>query len=597
MSSFKMRALEIHSEHAWNFSWVKRGLAFAKTHDLNALILHRNDIVDRVVYPATYFGASRNGYRNVHERYHDIFRSLYRYTPTRRSGPIVRRDFLKRVAEEASRSGITLYLENKELSFPDILLELHPELTKEGHLCPNEPFWWEFIDEKYRELFVDVPGIGGIITSPGTGESRIAISANRCRCDLCRAKTPAQWYRDLVMAMYRPIKDAGKLLAVRDFVFDSATHRNLAQAFAELPEDIIAAIKNTPHDYYPTFPNNPLLGNAGGRVQWVEFDTMAQYYGWGIAPATMVDDTRSRLRYAEEQGATGVMLRTDWENLEGHTSFDTLNLVNLYAGAALAKDVRSPSEDIYARWLSEQGAFNPAASETERDGAVAWVRSIFDRNWGIVRNALFINDCVFSDSSMFPVGIDHALWLAEEKNSLKDWVPEKASALSTDEKNVRAILESREQALAEVTVLRAEVEKGCPGLAETFLDLLKTRYEIFQLYVKGYAAIGRSFILARYLQEKRSGRTAKSGGSLLHIGPAAGNGSSFEEDATKQLLAEIARIDAIVEEYRLFYDTTEHEHAAYMLLSPERLLSFRDDVLVEVGETIGVPRAAEGGVH
>jgi hypothetical protein len=70
MARFSTRALEIHSGYVWNFDWVRKALAFAKQHDMTALVLHRNDIVDLMVYPGKLFGASKAG-RNIFERYRE----------------------------------------------------------------------------------------------------------------------------------------------------------------------------------------------------------------------------------------------------------------------------------------------------------------------------------------------------------------------------------------------------------------------------------------------------------------------------------------------------------------------------------------------
>src|SRR3546814_8753423 len=114
--------------------------------------------------------------------------------------------------------------------------------------------------------------------------------------------------------MYEPIHAAGKTLVVRDFVFDRKTQTEIATVMEELPEDVIIALKNTPHDYYPTFPDNPRIGNVGKHRQWVEFEVMAQYYGWGIGPSEMIEDTRKRLAYSDAHGVEGVL------RSEEHTS-------------------------------------------------------------------------------------------------------------------------------------------------------------------------------------------------------------------------------------------------------------------------------------
>jgi hypothetical protein len=40
-----------------------------------------------------------------------------------------------------------------------------------------------------------------------------------------------------------------------------------------MPKDVIYCIKVTPHDFYPTFPDNTLIAQVGGRPKWIEYDT------------------------------------------------------------------------------------------------------------------------------------------------------------------------------------------------------------------------------------------------------------------------------------------------------------------------------------
>jgi hypothetical protein len=311
----------------------------------------------------------------------------------------------------------------KELYFPDIILEFHPELVKDGKICANEPFWWEFTKVKYTEFFEEFPEVAGIIVAPATGESRVSIASNRCTCELCRNTTRQDWFRRLALSMHEPIHAAGRKLVIRDFVFDAKTHADIAAAMVELPADVIISLKSTPHDFYPTFPDNPRIGHIAGHEQWVEYDAMGQYFGWGIGIAAITEDYRRRLTLARAQGVSGVIVRTDWESLDGHSAFQTLNFVNLYAFSALANDLSADTGAIYRDWLGEQGWLLDAAGSEPAQAAIDWVRAIMEQTWSVVRRTAFIHDCVFSDSSQLPVSVEHALWLAEEKNSLKDWLP------------------------------------------------------------------------------------------------------------------------------------------------------------------------------
>jgi hypothetical protein len=558
MQPLRVRALEIHSSYVWNFDWVRKALAFIRANEMTSLVLHRNDIVDLVVYPGRLFGSERQC-RNIFERYQDIHRTLYKYTPTRRSGPYQRRDYLRRVVDLAARSNIDVYLENKELSFHDIFVELNPQLTKNGTLCPNEPFWWDFVAIKYRELFEDLPGIAGIITAPGTGESRLSIAANRCTCELCRGVTPAEWYTKLIKAMHEPIRAAGKTLAIRDFVFDRAAQDQLVRAIANLPADIVVSLKNTPHDYYPTFPDNPRIGEVAPHPQWVEFDCMGQYFGWGIGPAIMIEDMRRRLRRADEAGVEGAIFRTDWESLDSHSAFHTPNLVNLYAGAALSRDRQAAAPDIFHAWLLGEGLTRTDASAADIEAVVRWAERLFGASWEIVRRSLYTQDCVFSDSSTYPVSLAHAWWLAEEKNSLKDWDPAKADALATSEDNVRRILTEKAQALALVEALPPIARERPAALADAAHADLLDRIDIFCRYVRGFHAIGRACILTKYLIDHP-------------------DGSAFRQEAQAGVQRALQDLLGLADEFEAFAAASDHRYTVYVLLGHERLRALHQDL-------------------
>jgi hypothetical protein len=559
MPEFTFRALEVHSVYAWDYDWVCRALRFIRDHDMTALVLHRNDIVDSMVYPGKFFGAAGER-RNIFERYQDIHRALYRYTPTRRSGPYLRRDYLKRVIDLAARLGIEVWFENKELTFHDIFLELNPHLVKDGTICPNEPFWWDFVGAKYTELYQDLPGLAGIITAPGTGESRLAISSNRCRCELCRGSTVPDWYGKLIRAMHAPIVAGGGRLAVRDFVFDRAAQDALVQAIQALPNDIIISFKNTPHDYYPTFPDNPRLGDAGERPQWVEFDCMGQYFGWGIAPAVMIDDMRRRLAHAARLGAEGAIFRTDWESLDGHTVFHTPNLINLYAGAVLARDQDDEATPVYEAWLSEQAMLRADASPEERREAAAWAARLLGSSWDITRRALFTRDCVFTDATLFPVSLAHAWWLAEEKNSLKDWDESKAGALATTEENVGRILREKDEAAELLAALPELLDAPPAALTDAALADLRARVEVFGHYVHASQAIGHALILTRYALDHPS------------------DTSPFHAEAATLRTAAMGMLLQLADRFAKLARSTDHGHAVYTLLSPERLRALYTDL-------------------
>ncbi|WP_270933339.1 hypothetical protein [Falsiroseomonas oryzae] len=557
--AFRVRALEMHSRFVWDFDRVRRSLDFIAEQGMTALVLHRNDIVDRIVWPGRYFGAAPNA-ASIFERYRDSFRTLYRYTPTRRSGPYHRREYLRRVVELAARQGTEVWFQNKELFFHEIFLELRPELTKGGALCPNEPFWFDFVETKYVELFQELPGLAGVVTAPGTGESRLSITANRCRCELCAAASPRGWYSRLIAAMHRPIAAAGKSLVIRDFVFSRRAQEDLAAAFEAMPADIAVSLKNTPHDYYPSFPDNPRIGRVGARRQWLEFDCMGQYFGWGIAPAILIEDWRGRLDRARAAGVDGLVFRTDWESLDSHSAFHTPNMANLHAGAMLGRDPAMPAAAIYAEWMARAGMLDPD-TPVHRAACGAWAERLLGRSWDAVGGTLYARGCVLNDSSTLPVGFDHAWWLAEEKNSLADWDPSKSGALAPTAEALHAVLTEREEALAIHDAAAAALDDPPSGLRTEALDGLRRHFAIARRYLRGFAGATRALTLARFLSVPQPEEAAR--------------------EARARLEASLAELLDLAAEFRAF-EATDLRPVVYTLLSAERLLTLHDDLVARL---------------
>lgn len=498
--TFETRALEYHARtHIWSPEAIIRALDFMVDTELNTLILHQVDIVERLVHPAALFGGDP-GARNVHERYRSAYLELHRTIPVERARPYKNIEYIAWVIRQAAARGIAVFLNNKELDFRDVVLEFHPELSKNGVLCPSEPFWFDLVRFKYRELLTDLPDLAGVITAPGSPESRLSVSGHRCRCDRCANLDRSAWYARLLEAIYAETSAAGRTLVVRDFVHGPSDHAEIGSVMSRLPNDVVRSIKNTPRDYYPTYPHNPLIGATNGP-EWIEVDTMGQFFGWGIAPAVMIDDLRSRLTYARERGAVGLLARVDWEALESHSAFDTPNLVNLHAAAALAVDPEVTTAEIFRRYLARSGSFPECAQDDEQVSVAEALAETLSTSWSSVAGTLFADGYVFSDSSSYPVSIDEAFWQGEKKHRLRDWDPTKRLSLDPTAENVRTLIAEKERALEIWRSMVARLAEGNPGLRpETYEDLLR-RLRLAETYLEGFvhalrcAAVGRHLVV------------------------------------------------------------------------------------------------------
>jgi hypothetical protein len=559
MHRYQTRALEVHDfVRIWDLDQMRRRLRFMVRVDLNTLVLHEPGIVDKIIFPAAFLGGG-GAASSIFEVYQQIDHNIYYYALRENLNPF-RRDYLKQLIAEAAACGIAVYLEDKELWFKDFILKSHPEALKNGVFCPSKPFWWnEFLPAKYQELFIALPGLAGVVTSFGTGESRLAISnMHACNCERCKSLDPAEWHKNMVLGMHKPFREAGKKLVIRDFIYLKEEQDQFAEAVRQLPADIALSMKNTPHDFYPTFPDNPLIGKVGSREQWIEYDAHGQYFGWGLTPSIMTADLRQRLRYGLDHGVSGFILRSDWEGVQDHSCFDTPNILNLYAGALLGKDCDAETRDIYARWLAEENLLKDGLSPQQWRTCLDWCVGVLEQSWPLVKSIAYVNGTVFTDNSAFHVNLGQPTWIAETHHSLKDWDAGAEDALGLNDQNLQRVLAEKDQAVCQATVLYGQVTRSNPGLKPETYDDLVARFGFLQLYAEGFRLTMRAYIFGRLLSERRDDTPAFLGR------PAA----ELLREAVEQLKAYKSRVE------KSSYAET---YPAFVLLNPERLACYIKD--------------------
>lgn len=501
-SKFTFRALEIHDfTYIWNFDEIRRRLKFMVENDLNALVLHQPGIEEKVVFPGKFLGAAKEG-RTQYEIFQQIDENILNYALLENLN-INRREYLRFLIQEAAEVGIEVYFENKELWFKDFILKYKPDLVKDGVFCPSDPFWWEeFLPAKYEELFISLPGLAGTVTSCSTGEARLSISnVFPCTCSRCQNLDPTEWHKNIIMGMYKAFKKAGKRLIIRDFIYTIEEQEKFRTAFNELPDDIWLSLKNTPHDFYPTFPNNPLIGRVGNHPQVIEYDVNGQFYGWGQAPATVLKDIQERIKYGMSRGIQGFIARTDWEGVQDVSCFDNPNLINLYGIAAFGKNPDADFKDIYYRWLSEEGMLRDDLSPSELKRCLEWIMELFDQTWPIIEKSVYVNGTVFSNDSCLHINLKQPTFIAETHHSRKNWDEDSEDALTITEDNVERMLTEKETAYQLVKEVYDKFIRENPGLTEGAYKKLKKHFRFMRMYVKGFKLTGTIYALTRYALE------------------------------------------------------------------------------------------------
>jgi hypothetical protein len=474
------RALELHGQGIWRRDRVRRALDFMQAHDLNALVLHESDLVHHVVYPRSCFDPH----------------ALWRDAPSRRGENAIfnNRAYLDSLLAMTAAAGIETWVNVKEIGFSDEVLALRPELFKDGAICPSEPFWSDYIAAKTDELLGDFPGLAGIIVSFGSQESRASRVQNRCRCALCAEEPLEAWYGRIIATMREPVVRHRKRLAVRDFAYKPEDHRPLVAAMRTAPPDVIFCIKAMPHDFYVTFPDNPALGALRDRLQWVEYDCLGQFFGWGVMPCLVLEDLAARVPRWRDKGASGAILRIEWERINDLDALDNLAAMNLIAGAALiGGEVGLDAPGVCRRWLRAQG---------HDEASAPWLAGIMAATLPVVRGTVYTDGFVTADNSMLPRSVARAWWGAEVRDALACWAPERADALVLDHARLAALLAEKDGALAAARALAGRLRDGASGIAPALLATVRAAFGYFESWVEGHCLAARVCLFARFLTQQ-----------------------------------------------------------------------------------------------
>lgn len=493
---YKDRLLEIHGPNMFNMYHVERAIRLAQKYQLTGLIFHCNELLDKLVLPSKYFTKELS----------------LAHWPVRDATLINNQYYMHGVLTKCKEAGLEFYAEIKELYYPAEILEMFPFLRKEnGAVCPTEPFWWEFLEEKVKEFLELLPDVAGIIVSPGTRESMISLAANRCVCERCKQYDIDQWYQELIGAMYRPLAAKGKRLVIRDFSYTRDHQYAMVDAARAVSTDITMALKKTPHDYYPTFPDNAAVGNCKGMRQWIEFDTWGQYFGLGVFPCSIAEDMQGRLQRYLEKGASGIMLRTDWEIISQGSVFHSFNQYNLIAGAMLGMDVNTPLEKTYKAWLSD-GLCSPLIHDTfpqrpsvpQAENAVEVFSELMKRSWKILEKIIYVRGHVFQENAQFFDRISMAFDMMLQFHSREEWELGASKKVECTDENLEIIFQEKDEGVALAKTLKDLVHPAELGVSAEVQAYLEFLLEMYVLYAEVFRDATHTVFLTRKAQNTKN---------------------------------------------------------------------------------------------
>ena len=154
-----------------------------------------------------------------------------------------------------------------------------------------------------------------------------------------------------------------------------------------------------------------------------------------------------------------------------------------------------------------------------------------------------------------PISYDHAFWLSEEKNSLKDWDKTKQDVLSPLKVKLEYAIEEKNKALSLALELEREAKKGCCYLEENKVNDLIVRLRIQTEYVTLFKMVTEAILLARYIMETEEEHSGKFWDSVI--------------DTFRHRMDDLQKEEKHLSEF--WQRTNYHPHTIYTLLDPERI--------------------------
>lgn len=356
---------EIHDASLWDPDRVLPLLPTLQRWGYNALVLHQNDLLDE----ATQLGLTAN-----------YGLSDLRLKKTRNAAA-----WLGQLSARLADQGAKLLLEIKEPSFHDYAAEFYPDLLgSDGLPDPANPAWAAFCKAKVEDLLARAPGIGGLIITLSSPESRVSLP------DFLATRGPldtVDWFERMIAAFHTPLRAAGKVLYIRDFSYTADMTSDVLRAVARFGGAVGSSVKITAHDYFPDYPQNPAAEIAPDPMLF-EFDGFGEHMGWGVIPNCRVGEFRRRMQGYRARGAAGLLARSSWEAIKGANALDGLSAMNIYALPRLAaQDVEEDA--LILEWLQDTHGVKGTAAQSFAEllltswqvpAAAYWNGSVFPRH-------------------------------------------------------------------------------------------------------------------------------------------------------------------------------------------------------------------------
>lgn len=255
-------------------------------------------------------------------------------------------------------------------------LDYYPERFRtgpKGTLNLDDPDFWEWLKADYRRMLDRSPDIQGLIMT--FIETRTRIEHQHSEVMTTDAEKLARAVSAVAEVV---IGERGLNLYARTFAYYPGEYDRIVSAVEQFSHpQIRIMIKETPHDFFLTHPNNPLPGRFE-RGTLVEFDITGEFNGQGLIANTWPEYVLRRAGdLLQRPHVIGYVARTD---RYGRTRLiDQPGEVNLLALKRFMEDPSVTPETVTEAFIEEHYG----------EAAVTPLKRAFSRAYAIVSSSLY----------------------------------------------------------------------------------------------------------------------------------------------------------------------------------------------------------------
>lgn len=230
-------------------------------------------------------------------------------------------------------------------------LDYYPDrfkIKESGLLDFDNPAFWSWLKEDYRQMLHQVEKADGLIlTFIETGAYAEKQHSDKMKTAAEKLAAVVNAVADVVMGEFH------KKLYIRTFAYSEHEYQNILGCINLIHrDDIILMMKETPHDFFLTHPNNKYIGKIN-KPTIVEFDTGNEYNGQGVIANTWPEYVMKRWAvFSQFSNVIGYAARTD---RYGDTSIvGTANEILLYALKRLSENPKVTPNQVYDEFILQK---------------------------------------------------------------------------------------------------------------------------------------------------------------------------------------------------------------------------------------------------